>query len=688
MRNYLLMGSMLSMILIGGKGCSSNYDYCCTSNDQCEPTDSEGPHSCSMETCGKCVAVTPVTVNVTDWIDPVVGQKNYRMVLKAEGGKPPYTWVDFTTVNNTKGKLNWLAFKVDESVVNKSTAWLTNDIVNNEILAPIEKTAADDKLTIKVTVKDYTRHVINNNNNNEVDHSVYTFEHSIAINDLTVTCGDGIFSVGETCDSAIAAGQVGACPTSCDDNNSCTTDTMVGSVQTCDVACDHQAITQCIAGDGCCPSGCTHDSDNDCSGACGTSLSCDDDNPCTQDGCDSKNGVCVHNTLLNHDQVSCDPDGLGTDFTNTDGVCTSDMTCLRLICRPCENDQDCLDGHCVCADGTCSTKRCYDRTPLCQYLKLTDDSSGCNTVNTPAQRWGEGCNGSAVMACDSQASCTALKCVTCSYTGCTFTQRDTDCGTSSSCGKCSGINQCLVYNAGTGCSTVGSGVGCEDRCDGNGNCLGPLQRPCGTAPCDSTCTTDYTCSSKNQINCGGSSACRSVCLDGTCHPSSSACGSGDCTGVCAGGVCNSNGRPVGFCHVCDETGTSKYQEEAACGSTPCDGKCVSGVCNSNGKDCGTCCKCDSVGNPTFDSSQNGDCFVYQQEDDPCHHVCTAIYTCGGPPTSTTCGEGDCAGHCTGQMNSNGWGVCSTDGNNCRTADGHFGMCMSDVYFHGCFEGIQ
>jgi hypothetical protein len=83
--------------------------------------------------------------------------------------------------------------------------------------------------------------------------------------DCSASCGDGIVEPGETCDTAIASGS-GACPTSCDDGMSCTTDTLV-SGGTCNATCSHTTITQPINGDGCCPTGATGQDDNDCPAA-------------------------------------------------------------------------------------------------------------------------------------------------------------------------------------------------------------------------------------------------------------------------------------------------------------------------------------------------------------------------------------------------------------------------------------
>ncbi len=69
-------------------------------------------------------------------------------------------------------------------------------------------------------------------------------------------CGNGIIEYPETCD--------GNCPTSCDDNNPCTRDELLGSAQECNARCRFSRILDCISGDGCCPPGCTRQNDRDC----------------------------------------------------------------------------------------------------------------------------------------------------------------------------------------------------------------------------------------------------------------------------------------------------------------------------------------------------------------------------------------------------------------------------------------
>lgn len=74
--------------------------------------------------------------------------------------------------------------------------------------------------------------------------------------DCSPTCGNGVVEGSETCD--------GDCPTSCDDGLACTTDTLVGSAESCSAECSFTPITACVDGDGCCAPGCNATDDDDC----------------------------------------------------------------------------------------------------------------------------------------------------------------------------------------------------------------------------------------------------------------------------------------------------------------------------------------------------------------------------------------------------------------------------------------
>ena len=82
--------------------------------------------------------------------------------------------------------------------------------------------------------------------------------------DCPAVCGNGVLEPpGELCDTTIAVGSAGACPTSCDDGKVCTKDTLTNAGK-CDAQCAYAPITACISGDGCCAPGCGATRDSDC----------------------------------------------------------------------------------------------------------------------------------------------------------------------------------------------------------------------------------------------------------------------------------------------------------------------------------------------------------------------------------------------------------------------------------------
>ncbi len=88
---------------------------------------------------------------------------------------------------------------------------------------------------------------------------------------LSPRCGNGVINPGETCDTAIATDDPGACPpTDCDDGVACTRDIRSGA--DCTATCTHEEITTIIPNDGCCPAGATAATDSDCSPTCGNGV--------------------------------------------------------------------------------------------------------------------------------------------------------------------------------------------------------------------------------------------------------------------------------------------------------------------------------------------------------------------------------------------------------------------------------
>lgn len=92
---------------------------------------------------------------------------------------------------------------------------------------------------------------------------------SIVFDPEAVVCGDGVVDDPETCDPA----KPGSCITSasgCAPANACFTTSYVGMPSNCTAACVREyLISECVAGDRCCPPGCTAETDPDCVGSGG-----------------------------------------------------------------------------------------------------------------------------------------------------------------------------------------------------------------------------------------------------------------------------------------------------------------------------------------------------------------------------------------------------------------------------------
>ena len=90
--------------------------------------------------------------------------------------------------------------------------------------------------------------------------------------DCSPMCGNGVLDPMESCDTGIAPGQPGACPTpmSCMPANSCETAGIVGA--SCDAQCQRNTITTCTNADGCCAGLCDATNDSDCMPVCGNGV--------------------------------------------------------------------------------------------------------------------------------------------------------------------------------------------------------------------------------------------------------------------------------------------------------------------------------------------------------------------------------------------------------------------------------
>ncbi len=162
---------------------------------------------------------------------------------------------------------------------------------------------------------------------------------SLTDDDCTIACGNMLVEAGEACDTGITAG-AGMCPTSCNDNLTCTTDTLrMGG--TCQATCTNAPITTPINNDMCCPPGATPANDTDCAGCgdgtvtppetCDTAINagngrcptaCNDNMACTRDTL-SGGGTCM---------AACSFAAITTP-TNGDGCCPTGANS--------NNDNDC-----------------------------------------------------------------------------------------------------------------------------------------------------------------------------------------------------------------------------------------------------------------------------------------------------------------------------------------------------------
>lgn len=83
------------------------------------------------------------------------------------------------------------------------------------------------------------------------------------------TCGNGLRDDGELCDIAIADGQPGACPTTCEGDDPCYLQASAGT--DCQLQCVGLMVTKAINDDGCCPKDVGPGEDSDC-GGCGDGI--------------------------------------------------------------------------------------------------------------------------------------------------------------------------------------------------------------------------------------------------------------------------------------------------------------------------------------------------------------------------------------------------------------------------------
>ena len=440
---------------------------------------------------------------------------------------------------------------------------------------------------------------------------------AVAVN--TLPCDDkDLCTETDICGNGFCAGAA----VNCDDKNPCTTDGCAF-----DAGCGHDANSlgcddgdACSVGDTCAAKACKP----------GTVTVCDDKNPCTDDGCDTKTGTC---TVVANKAVCSD-----------DNACTSGDTCASSACVP-GTAKVCSDGN-GCTDDKCD--------PVSGACVAANNAAACNDGN----------------ACTTPDTCSAGAC----KPGVAKICNDGDACTIDSCDKLKGT--CVatpIVGCGGNCKVVAD---CDDK------------NPCTT----DACTAGKCANSANLLACSDGDGCtlNDVCGGGACKPGSAkVCNDGNgctddkcdsATGAC---VVTNNAAPCNDNDACTLNDTCKAGVCAVGTAVVCDDKnpCTVGdACKLGACVPGAATVCDDKNGCTNDSCDltTGKC-LFANNTNACSdgNACTigdvcALGACkpGGPQNcddKNVCTTDSCdkvTGKCAAVKNTVG----CTDNNACTVGD--------------------
>ena len=327
------------------------------------------------------------------------------------------------------------------------------------------------------------------------------------------SCDDGDKCTNDKCDpasgkctSTIIIGCGGNCTDDkhCNDNDTCTDETCVGGK--CNFTfktgpCDDGSL--CTKDDACVKGKCT-----------GTPLDCNDNNPCTNDGC-SPNSGCVNN----NNTAPCDDfDGCTAGDICTDGKCVAGKP------KVCDDSDKCTTDACNPATGQCIFKGIPGCGGYCDTAVDCDDKNVCTDEACDKGKCVSGAN---TKACDDADLCTT--------------------GDVCASGKCAGkAKTCDDANPCT-----------ADSCDSkNGNCVNAPSKEGAACDDGSVCTT--------------SDACATVAGKLVCTGKAKSC---DDANVCTNDACDAK---AGLCTHSDNSGPCEDGDSCTAGDTCATGKCVTG----------------------------------------------------------------------------------------------------------------
>ena len=385
-------------------------------------------------------------------------------------------------------------------------------------------------------------------------------------------CDDGTLCSEK---DACVAGKCKGKPVSCDDNSPCTNDgcdSKSGCTHTPTKApCDD--VNACTDSDIC--------KDGVCVGLAKSATACDDSNPCTKDGCELATG-CTHTAS----EGACNADST---------VCTANDLCVGAICTA-GKKVDCDD------KNGCSNDSC-DPVKGCVYVANSEpcdaDGSACTANDNCADK---NCAAGKAVVCNDSNPCTLDTCDPktgkCDFAGLPkdTTPCDADGTVCTDQDACSGgvctVGKKLVCNDANGCTNDGCNkvtgctfVGTTALCDADG----------------SLCTKNDVCANSTCVA-GPLTVCddKKLCTKDSCDPKSGQCGfdalayngqlcdadGSVCTDkdACLGGVC-SVGKPISCddnnpcstdtCDVKTGCGYAKVADDTTCGNGLV---CKVGVC--------------------------------------------------------------------------------------------------------------
>jgi len=481
-------------------------------------------------------------------------------------------------------------------------------------------------------------------------------------------------------DQTTSTGGSGGSPTpSCDgdpdcaDASSCTEDLCI------DGSCTNEPLTdgtECQNGggeDGLCEQGV-------CVVTCTSSdvTVCDDDNPCTLDGCNTDIGQCENTPVADGPLVDA----------QTEGDCKS-VVCSSGVQTEIDDDSDVfVDGN-ACTDDVCTN----------------------GVPSNPNRAEGSSCGGSLV--CDNAGVCV----------GC---NQPSDCaGTDTFCQAVTCINsQCGVSNteAGTALPSGDQTAGpCKERqCDGSGG-IQTVNRAAGTTCNDNLyCNGSDSCLSGNCSQHGGD-PCFANIGDGD-NDCSEACNESNdsCTANDPGGSACNDGAFCNGADTCNSSGSCNQHAGNPCtqvndGDGDCSEACNEGndSCTANDPNGGSCN--DGLYCNGNDTCQNGSCSQHSGDpcagfigdgDSDCTEACNETNNnCTAPdPSGSACNDGlycngidscqngSCSQHSGDPCNGGFGGTCSDScnevTNNCTAQDPEGSVCVFGMSLGCCgFDGL-